>query len=126
MSRKNLDGHGRLRSVTVAFRVSPEEGALLDSLVSLSGLTKQDYIVARLLERDVVVKPNSRLRMAVQRSTEEVLFELRRIDDASRVSPELCETVAALARVFDGLGDGRSEPCGSESPGCLISELGRS
>lgn len=126
MSKKNLDGHGRLRSVTVAFRVSPEEGALLDSLVSLSGLTKQDYITARLLGRDVVVKPNSRLQKAMRRGMEEVLYELRRLDDASCASPELHETVVALARVFNGLGNGLAKPCDGEAIGCRISELERS
>lgn len=42
MSRKNLNEHGRLRSKTVAFRVSPEEGRKLDAIVAMSGLTKQD------------------------------------------------------------------------------------
>ena len=53
MSRKNLDEHGRLRSKTVSFRVSPEEGQRLDAIVAMSGLTKQDYIVARLLCQEV-------------------------------------------------------------------------
>ena len=39
---KNLDYQGRWRSKTVAFRVSEEEGKLLDDCVRLSGLTKQD------------------------------------------------------------------------------------
>ena len=55
MSLKSLDAHGRWRSVTVAFRVSPEEDQQLERLVQLTGLTKQDYIISRLFERDVVV-----------------------------------------------------------------------
>ena len=35
MSAKNLDAKGRFRSVTVGFRVSPEEGDLLDRMVAL-------------------------------------------------------------------------------------------
>ena len=34
--------------------MSPEEDALLDSMVRLSGMTKQDYIIARLLKFDTV------------------------------------------------------------------------
>lgn len=49
MSAKNLDSKGRFRSRTIGFRVSPEEGQLINSAVALSGLTKQDYIVKRLL-----------------------------------------------------------------------------
>ena len=41
---KSLDYKGRWRNHTVAFRVSDEEAKLLNDLVALSGLTKQDYI----------------------------------------------------------------------------------
>lgn len=39
MSAKNVDHQGRWRSVTVAFRVSPEEDALIESAVRVTGLT---------------------------------------------------------------------------------------
>ena len=51
MSAKNLDTHNRWRNKTVAFRVSPEENKQIDAAVRLSGLTKQDYITRRLLDR---------------------------------------------------------------------------
>ena len=38
MSAKNRDNHNRWRSVTVGFRVSPEEAKQLDKAVALSGL----------------------------------------------------------------------------------------
>jgi hypothetical protein len=40
---KNLDKQGRWRNKTVSFRMSKEEVILLNNLVDLSGLTKQDY-----------------------------------------------------------------------------------
>ena len=43
MSAKNLDAKGRLRSIYVGFRVSPEEDRLLENLVELSGMTKQGF-----------------------------------------------------------------------------------
>ena len=39
---RTLDYKGRWRNHTVAFRVSDEESKLLNDLVALSGLTKQD------------------------------------------------------------------------------------
>ena len=48
MSLKNRDNHNRWRNKTVAFRVSPEEDAQIETFVKLSGLTKQDYITRRL------------------------------------------------------------------------------
>lgn len=66
MSAKNLDSKGRFRSRTIGFRVSPEEEKLINSAVALSGLTKQDYIVKRLLCRDVVVQGNPRVYKALK------------------------------------------------------------
>ena len=40
MSAKNLDKKNRWRSVTVAFRVSPEEAYRLNMVAKTSGLTK--------------------------------------------------------------------------------------
>ena len=61
MSAKNCDRHNRWRSKTIAFRMSPEEDQQLEAFVKISGLTKQDYITTRLLERDVVVDGNPRM-----------------------------------------------------------------
>ena len=63
---KSLDYKGRWRNHTVAFRVSDEEAKLLNDLVALSGLTKQDYITRRLLCRDVVVQGNPRVYKALK------------------------------------------------------------
>ena len=54
MSAKNRDSRGRWRNKTVAFRVSPEEDELIETLVRLSGLTKQEYIV-RAAGKEIVV-----------------------------------------------------------------------
>ena len=43
MSAKNRDEHNRWRSITVGFRVSPEESEQLNAAVALSGLSKQEY-----------------------------------------------------------------------------------
>ena len=50
----------------MAFRVSPEENKQIDAAVRLSGLTKQDYITRRLLDRAVVVQGNPRVYKALR------------------------------------------------------------
>ena len=69
MSAKNLDNHNRWRSKTIAFRVSPEENEQIEIAVRLSGLTKQDYITRRLLNRDIVVQGNPRVYKALRSSS---------------------------------------------------------
>ena len=80
MSKKNYDNHNRWRNKTVAFRVSAEEALQLETLVKLTGLTKQDYIIRRLLCRDVVVQGNPRVYKALRDQLAAVLDELRRIE----------------------------------------------
>ena len=55
MSAKARDGQGRWRCKTIGVRVSPEENAEIDALAALSGMTKQDYCIHRMLQRDVVL-----------------------------------------------------------------------
>ena len=57
MSAKNLDSKQRWRSVSVGFRVSPQEAYHIDMLVKTSGLTKQEYIVKRLMCEDITIHP---------------------------------------------------------------------
>ena len=104
MSEVNLDQHGRRRSVTVAFRVSPEEAQLIDAQVAMSGMTKQDYITARLLNRKVTVVPSSRLQKALREHMDAAYRERRRIRDGTGVSPELEATLEILANTFAALG----------------------
>lgn len=63
---KNLDAKGRRRNRNVGFRVSEEEAKLLDNLVELSGLAKQDYILRRLLNREIVVQGNPKVFKALK------------------------------------------------------------
>ena len=94
MSEKNRDQRGRRRSVTVAFRVSPEEASLIDAQVAMSGLTKQDFITSRLLNREVTVVPSSRVQRALREQMRSVWLELRRIRDGSDVSPVFEDVLA--------------------------------
>ena len=103
MSAKNRDEHNRWRNVTVAFRVSPEEDAQIETAVRLSGLTKQDYITRRLTCRDVVVQGNPRVFKALRNELAAVLDELRRIETGQGVDDELLETINLIANIMDGM-----------------------
>ena len=103
MSLKNRDNKNRWRNKTVAFRVSPEEDAQIETAVRLSGLTKQDYITRRLLCRDVVVQGNPRVYKALRNELAAVLDELRRIEAGAAVDGELMDTIELIAAIMDGM-----------------------
>ena len=96
MSLKNRDNKNRWRNKTVAFRVSPEEDAQIETAVRLSGLTKQDYITRRLLCREVVVQGNPRVYKALRNEFAAVLAELQRIEAGGSVDGELLDTIRLI------------------------------
>ena len=97
MSARETDGKGRWRNKTVSFRVSPEENALLDMRVALSGLTKQAYIAQSLLNPPIRVQATVRMRAAVAREVGRLCGDLWCIRRAGDMGPELLEQVEALA-----------------------------
>ena len=101
MTKKNLDTHNRWRNRQVAFRLSPEEAELLDTKVRLSGLTKQDYIIKRLLDRDIVVIGSPRIYRMLKYELEAVLSQLKRIEAGQSLSHELLETIQLIAEVLN-------------------------
>lgn len=99
MSAKNRDEHNRWRNKTVAFRMSPEESNELDTRVKLSGLTKQDYLINRALQRDIVVVGNPKVYVALKKKLEEVLIELKSLN-GSQPSSELLETIKLTSKTL--------------------------
>lgn len=104
MTKKARDEHGRWRDVTVGFRMSPQESDLLNRMVAISGLTKQDYIISKVLNREVRVVPNVRAQKRLEENMLYVYRELRRLSYAGDMEPELAALVEELARTFIALG----------------------
>lgn len=103
MSAKNTDAKGRWRSVTIAFRVTPEEAYKIDMLAKTSGLTKQDYITKRLMCVDVVVHPNCRIQKYLSQYLAELTEELKKLQDAKQ-SDDIIENITYLIELIDRMG----------------------
>ena len=103
MSAKNMDKQGRWRSVTVAFRVSPEEDMLIESAVRVSGLTKQDYIIRKLTDREVVVQGNPKVYRGLLLEMRAILDELRRILEGQTVNEDLLIRIDLITSVMIGM-----------------------
>ena len=105
MFRKVTDAQGRWRSKTVSLRMSPEENALLDSYARLSGMTKQDYMIARLLQKEIVVQGNPRVYKALRNQLDAVLMELQRIESAAQMEPEWMDQIEYILEIMEGLNE---------------------
>jgi len=100
---RSVDAKGRWRSLAVAFRMSPEENAELDARVRLSGLTKQEYFLRRIAEREVVVQGSPRVYKALRNQMEEILTELRRLESAGGVDDEFLSLFRLVIETVNGM-----------------------
>lgn len=109
MTAKVRDNYNRWRSKTVAFRMSPEEANQLDAFVQMSGLAKQDYLIQRVLQREVVVTGNPRVFKGLKNQMESIIEELQRINDAGGVDDELFERIDQIKTILCDLKELKSE-----------------
>ena len=100
---KNLDKQGRWRNRTVSFRMSNEEITLLNNLVSLSGLTKQDYIIKRLFCKDVVVVGNTRVYKALKSHMEQLCIELKKLSTTQKIDDVTTSTIQFINQILQGM-----------------------
>ena len=110
MTAKTMDNHNRWRSKTVAFRMSPEEADQLDAYVQMSGLPKQDYLIQRALQREVVVVGNPRVYKGLRIQMEAIHNELQRIDANHFVDDELIDRVEQITTILKGMKEESDDP----------------
>lgn len=102
MSQKNKDDKNRWRNKTVAFRMSPEEANQLNTFVKLSGLSKQDYLIKRSLQREIVVQASSRTYKALRNQLAVVQDLLQSFSSASEMPDELLQIISQMTLTLDG------------------------
>lgn len=102
MSAKNLDKHNRFRSITVGFRVSPEEYETINRIVAISGFSKQEYCYRKCTDREIVVEGNPKVYKALKLELAAVLNELKRIKNGNNVSKDLLEVIDQINKTLYG------------------------
>lgn len=110
MTAKVKDNHNRWRSKTVAFRMSPEEANQLDAFVQISGLPKQDYLIQRVLQREVVVIGNPRVYKGLRDQMEAIQDELQRIEANGFIDDELLDRVEQIITILNHMKEESDAP----------------
>ena len=100
---KTLDNKGRWRNRIVSFRMSEKENEELNTRIKLSGLAKQDYLINRSLEREIVVVGNPRVYKALRDQMLEILGELKRIESGTSLDDELLDIIRLINTTMKGL-----------------------
>ena len=103
MSAKNLDQKGRHRNKSWLSVFRRKKDALIERAVHLSGLTKQDFIIKRLQNKDIVVQGNPKVFKALKEELKGVMQELQRIDSGVGVDSDLLDTIRLIAITLEGM-----------------------
>lgn len=110
MTAKTMDNHNRWRSKTVAFRMSPEEAKQLDAFVQISGLPKQDYLIQRVLQKEIVVVGNPRVYKGLRIQMEAIHEELQRVKDNHQIDDELLDRVEQITIIMKSMKEDANDP----------------
>lgn len=103
MSAKNRDNYNRWRSLTIAFRVSPEEDEQINTMVRLSGKSKQEYLTANMLRHEITVMGNPKVHKALKTEMKLILERLMQIKDSSEVDSEFLQVIMTAMAIYDGM-----------------------
>lgn len=99
------ENSSRKRSKTMAFRCTPEERKLICEMAAWSGMNRQDYIIAKLTDTKVEVKPSVSVQKALKDSMAELAKEVRLAASYGELSESLQQRIELVMRFFLALGE---------------------
>ena len=99
------ENSARKRSKTMAFRCTPEERKLICEMAAWSGMSRQDYIIAKLTDTQVEVRPSVSVQKALKDSMAELTKEVRLAGSYGELSESLQQRVELVMRFFLALGE---------------------
>lgn len=114
----------RKRTISKAFRVSREESERIELLAKAAGVTQQEYIMAKIEDKEFTVAPDIRTYKMLRDSMRQVYQELCRLRDCSAMDERLIAKIELLSDLFIGIAGDAT--CGElEKEDDLIAEMER-
>lgn len=104
------ENSARKRSKTMAFRCTPEEHKLICEMAAWSGMNRQDYIIAKLTDTQVEVRPSVSVQKALKDSVAELTKEVRLAASYGELSDSLQQRIELVMGFFLVLGEGVDAP----------------
>ena len=98
------ENSARKRSKTMAFRCTPEERKIICEMTAWSGMSRQDYIIAKLTDTQVEVRPSVSVQKALKDSMAELTKEVRLAASYGELSDSLQQRIELVMRFFLALG----------------------
>lgn len=110
------ENSARKRSKTMAFRCTPEEHKLICEMAAWSGMNRQDYIIAKLTDTQVEVRPSVSAQKALRASMAELAKEVRIAASYGELSDSLQQGLELVMGFFLALGESVDAPTAEASP----------
>lgn len=98
------ENSARKRSKTMAFRCTPEEHKLICEMAAWSGMSRQDYIIAKLTDAQVEVRPSVSVQKALRNSMAELAKEVHLAASYGELGESLQQRVELVMGLFLALG----------------------
>ena len=108
------ENSARKRSKTMAFRCTPEEHKLICEMAAWSGMLRQDYIIARLTDTEVEVRPSVSMQKALKDSMVELAKEVKLAAFYGELSDSLQQRLELVMRLFLALSEPIDAPAEEE------------
>ena len=99
------ENSARKRSKTMAFRCTPEEHKLICEMAAWSGMLRQDYIIAKLTDTEVEVRPSVSMQKALKDSMVELAKEVKLAASYGELSDSLQQRLELVMRLFLALSE---------------------
>ena len=97
------ENSARKRSKTMAFRCTPEEHKLICEMAAWSGMSRQDYIIAKLTDTQVEVRPSVSVQKALKDSMAELSKEVRLAASYGELSESLQQRIELVLALGEGV-----------------------
>lgn len=94
----------------MAFRCTPEEHKLICEMAAWSGMLRQDYIIAKLTDTQVEVRPSVSVQKALKDSMAELAKEVRLAASYGELSEPLQQRIGLVTGFFLALGESVDAP----------------
>ena len=102
MSKKNKGDKNRLRTETIAFRLSPEERTELDKLYKLCGYqTRQDFIWDCLFKQRIVARETPMMITSFRKELRIIISELEKLSSLDDMDEELFTPVNRILEILE-------------------------
>lgn len=98
MSKKNNDMQRRFRKIVVAFRVSEGENEVINRMVALSGLTKQDYLIRCTSNAEIIVQGNPYVYRSLKYELNQFIDLFKQVENLEEIE---LDDLAVLRRVLE-------------------------